>query len=452
MSSATKYQGWIASAIYNGLQKLSLPIFGVISTMILAHKALLKEEMGVWSLFLIITTYVDLIRQGLVRTSVIKFLNHSTDEEHKFVLTAALFWNVLITVIIGAVLFLFAPWFAHILKSPHLEPMLKIFSFGLLLLIPFSHFEWIMYGKLLFKGLFWTYFVRQGLSLLLMVTCFLFVGKITLNQLVIFYCIGIFAGCIVCYFYVKQYFIKSFQLSKEWLVKFWHYGKYVFGTGLSNLVFRTADQMMLSPLLGSTVFTASQSVSLRVINLAEIPSQVLGDILFPKSATKEASSNPEMIKYYYEKTVGATLCFVLPVVAFILIFPKLIILILAGKMYYDAIPYLQLISLSALFLAFLKQFGVITDSTGKPNVNFITITILALFQVGFCYFFIKNFGLIGAAYAVLATHIVGFFISQALLKKYYKVNFLNCFKYAFKFYPELFRIFAERMKLKWKTN
>ena len=445
MSASAKYQGLIGMGIYNGLQKLSLPLFGVISTMILAHKALSKSDMGVWALFLVFTSFIELIRQGLVKTSLIRYINHSTESERKYVLTAALFLNAVITITLAVIMFFCAHWFATILKSPALESMLIIFEIGMILLIPFSHFEWIMYGKTIFKGLFWTYFVRQGVSLLLMVLVYLFTDKVTLNMLVIFYSAGILAGTIIAYFYVKEFFTRTFTISKEWIKTLWNFGKYVFGTGLSTLVFRSADQMMLSPLLGSTAFTASQSISLRVVNLADIPSQVLADMLFPKSASIEANRNPAMLKYYYEKAVGATLCFTIPIVAGMLIFAKFIVFILAGKEYYDAVPYLRLMSFTVIFLSFLKQFGVLTDSTGKPQVNFITISFLSVLLIVLCYFLIPPFGLLGAAYALLITHVAAFIISQAILKKNYQISFLNCFRYAFQFYPEMYKIIKEKI-------
>ena len=66
--------------------------------------------------------------------------------------------------------------------------------------------------------------------------------------------------------------------------------------GLSTLVFRSADQMMLSPMMGTTVYNAFQNIALRFINLSDLPSQTLGDILFPKSAHSDNSSNPQRIK------------------------------------------------------------------------------------------------------------------------------------------------------------
>ncbi len=452
VAASAKYQGWIASGIYNGLQKLSIPIFGVLSTMILAKHALTVEDMGVWALFLSITSFVELFRQALVKTSLIKYINHSEAKDQKYVLTAAFFLNTIITLILCLVFFFFSGWIANVLSSPKLESMLYIFIVGMILLIPFSHFEWIMYGKTQFKGLFWTYFVRQGISLAIIAVVYYTTHNVTLNMLVIYFCIGIVAGTLIGYLNVKKILEHTFAFSKHWTNQLLHFGKYVFGSGVSTLVFRNADQMMLSAITNSTVFTALQSVSMRVINLADIPSQVLADLLFPKSASKEMSDNPGRVKYYYEKAVGATLCFIMPAVLFMLAFPHFIIWVLADEKYYGAVPYLRLIAVSGIFLAFLKQYGVIIDSSGRPQVNFITITIISILQIIFCYFFIKNYGLMGAAYGLLCTHVAGFIITQSILKKYYNVNFLNCFKHAFQLYPELFKIFSDKIGFKWKMQ
>ncbi len=448
MSQSAKYSGWIHSGFFSGLQKLSVPLSGLFITMILAHKALTKQEMGVWAIFMSITAIIELIRQGLVKTALIKFINSSKGEDHRFVVGAAFFLNIIITLITGLVMFFFTPMLAAVLKAPQLQSMLYLLQIGLLLMIPFSHFEWLMYSKVLFKGLFWTYLFRQGITLLLVLVFFLIDNKVSLNTLVIIYNIGLLTGALVSYKYVKNVLVNSFIFSMQWVVSLFHFGKYVFASGLSTLVFRSADQIMLSPLLGTTTFNASQNIAMRFINLSDLPSQTLGDILFPKSAQTENSNNPSRIKYYYEKTVGASLCVVVPLVIFVSLFPKAIIYVLAGPQYYDAVPYLQLIAFTSITLAFLKQYGVIMDSTGKPFINLVTTTIIALVHVCLLFFFITYFSFIGAGYALLVSHAIGFVITQSLLYKLFGINFLNAFKYAFNFYPEFFKIVTE--KLPWK--
>ena len=452
MEQQLKNNKSIKPGFYNGLQKVMGPVFGVLSTMLLAHKALSKPEMGVWSLFLVVTSVVELFRHGLVKTSLIKYINFSKEHEHSAVMSAAFFLNVVITLSLCMLLFFFSHQIALLVNAPLLEPMLYIFIIGMLFLIPFSHFEWIMYGKSLFKDLFWTYLVRQGITLSLIFIYYLIHGSITLRMLVIIYSGGILTGAVSGFIFVKRYLILKYIRSGTWIKKLWHFGKYVFGSNVSTLVFRNVDQFMVSNILSNTGFVASQSISLRIVNLADIPSQVMSDIVFPKSSNPELLGKPAVIKSYYEKAVGATLCFIVPIVIFILIFPKAILFILAGEKYYDAIPYLRLVSFSTIFLAFLKQWGVIIDSTGKPQLNFLIITLIAMLEITLCYFFINTYGFLGAAYALLSTHILGFIITQLLLKKYFEISFINCFKYAIGYYPQLYQLFLHKFLSKWKTG
>lgn len=90
------------------------------------------------------------------------------------------------------------------------------------------------------------------------------------------------------------------------------------------------------------------------------------------------------------------------------------------------------------------------DSTGKQKHNLVAITFMAALQIGLCYFFIRRDGLMGAGYALVISHIIGFILTQSMLYYYYRINFLNAFKYAVKFYPEFYHIVMH--KLPWKKT
>jgi len=287
MSTSTKkYNGIFHSVFFGGLQKLSVPLSGVLITMILTKGALTIDEMGVWAIFMTITSIQETVRQGLVKTSLIKYLNYCQPEEQKYVLTIAFILNAFITTITALLLFFFASRIANIERAPQLKQMLYIFQIGMFIMIFFSHFEWVMYAKMKFKGLFWVYFFRQGSSLLFVASLFFLTHKVSLNTLVTIYNASLLAGTLVGFYYVRPMLTYSFAFSKEWLWKMLHFGKFVFGSNLSTLVFRSADQMMVSPISKSTSYTASLNISARVITLTDLPSQTLGDVLFPKSAKK----------------------------------------------------------------------------------------------------------------------------------------------------------------------
>ncbi len=444
-------KGAFKPGIYNGLQKVSIPLFGVLSTALLAHKALTKSDMGVWVNFLAITTFVEMFRSGIVRTSLIKFINYSKTTEHSEIMSAAFFLNGIISVLSAVILFFGGGAIEDFLNSPGLNSMFHIYIITLLFLIFFSHIEWLMYAHLRFKELFYTYLVRQGGTFTLILIYYLVAGQVLLDTLVVIYTIGVIMGIVAGYFFMQSYFRLRFVYSLNWIRTLWNFGKFVFGSNIFTLIFRNADQLLLSNISANPGMVASQNISMRIINIADIPSQVIADILFPKNSSPELANQPDSIKSNYEKAVGAALSVILPFVLIILLFPKLIITILVGPQYYDAIPYLMLITSAILFQAFLKQTGVIFDSSGRPRITFTIAALIAIVQIAACYFFISHYQLMGAGYALIATHIFGFVISQILLYKFFKVNFLNSFKYCFQFYPLIFNIVIAKFSSKYKT-
>jgi hypothetical protein len=71
-------------------------------------------------------------------------------------------------------------------------------------------------------------------------------------------------------------------------------------------------------------------------------------------------------------------------------------------------------------------------------------------QIINCYLLVQTHFLIGAGIALLVTHMAGFIITQRLLHQYYSINFINCFKYAFDFYPEMWQMLNSRILSKWQ--
>ena len=443
-NTAKKNSNYVKLGFYGGLQRATVVLFGMLTTMILAHKAIEPAEMGVWSLFLIIAAFVEIMRHGLVKNSVIKYLNAGEEKDKVKILSSALILNIFITLLIGLMLYFGASLIVQFTKAPELKSMIYWNSLALLSLIPFSQFEWLMLSTLNFRALFWTYVVRQSITLLLLVILIVFNLDVTLDLLVIFYAAGILGGAVAGYIFNRSLVNFRFTFSTEWIKRLWRFGQYAFGTGLSNLVFRSTDSFMVSNSLSSTTIVAQQGIALRVFNMADIPSQLIGDILFPKSSGLKPDDKTR-IKYYYEKSVGATLAIILPAVLFVLVFPQVLVLILAGPKYLGAVPYLRLLMLVSIFLCFLKQFGTIIDATGSPKTNFIFTTCLAVLNIVFCFLFIRQFGLVGAAYGLICTHIVAFVVSQTILYRLYHVRFFNSFKYAFQFYPEIGKMLQRKI-------
>ena len=218
------------------------------------------------------------------------------------------------------------------------------------------------------------------------------------------------------------------------------------------MVFKNADQTFIPRILG-TATLAVYNTALRVVNLLDLPSHIISEVMFPKSAKTSAGGNISQLKYLYEKSVGSVLSILVPAIIFIAVFPGFIITILAGNQYLDAVIILRLLLINSIFTAFLKQFATIMDSSGRAKANFKLISFMAVICLVLCYVFVKQLqSPLGAGYAIIITHVIGFIVSQYLLRKHYNINFLNTFKYAIQFYPEMYKRLKEIFFKKWPAS
>jgi len=150
-------------------------------------------------------------------------------------------------------------------------------------------------------------------------------------------------------------------------------------------------------------------------------------------ATKISSPYVKVNSITGERVVGIIVAILIPFALFVLIFPKFVIGILAGEAYFETVNILRITVLFALITPFALQFGTILDSIGLPKINFLYTLAGGLLNLTLNYILIKEFDVIGAAYAVLASYLIMLFFQQMYLHKRVGVNFLSIFKYTSKF-------------------
>jgi lipopolysaccharide exporter len=445
MSIFKKYAYWIDSGKYTAIQKFSVLGMGIVSFMLLA-RVLGPSGFGVWGLFLVISSITETARTALIRNAFIRFMHQTGEEEHGKLQAASLSLSGSISLVLSvAFLFLSIP-VASWLKAPDLAGMLQWYSLTLLLSVLFSHCEMLLNAKMDFRGVCWMYCVRQGLLLAAIGAFFLSGHMITPGLLSFFYLFSVVAGGLTGVWFARPYLHWDGHQYRPWIGKLWHFGKYVFGNNVCSLLFRSTDNFITSNFFGTAV-SAYYNACLRIGNLVDIPSQVLGDVLFPKAA-KYNSTDRSAIKHMYERTVGAILIFSIPALLVLILAPSLILHVLAGRKFVMAAHVLRITAFFGFTLPFLKQFGTIMDATGHPDVNF-RVMFLAL-----CVDILANlagvhfFGIIGAAIGTATTYFIIFVVCQVILHKRFGVQWLNVFRNTFSLYKELLLHGRSFLKLK----
>lgn len=400
--------------------------FGVFSTLLLT-RALSEITLGVWAQFLLITAVIEILRQSLVRNAIITLSKQCVGQELSSMLGAALVLNILLALVSSVLLVVcYLVQIDGLLNAPGLGKMLLYYIPANLLYVFITYYEWRVVIDSNFKKMFKVVFLRQSISTLFIVAIFFQFLPASTNWLVAGYSLGI-AGA--SFFVMMRINWKEIQFANGVGVykKLLNYGKYSLGTNIALPIFKMTDHVITS-ILYSAAMVAPLSVCIRLTNIAEIPSQVLSEIVFPKSAALFASGDRKQLAHVYEKAVAFGIVLVFPGVLFSLIFPQFILWLVAGAKYTSYTHLLRVTMLVCLFMPFLRQFGTITDASNKPHINMRMMFILAAVNIPVCWFFIQKFEVLGAAYGVLLAHISIFVFNYYVLRSIYGISMRRIFE------------------------
>ncbi|MFI5151876.1 MAG: flippase [Chitinophagales bacterium] len=433
MNETVRYN-WLRSGSYNLLLNLQALIFGFGGFYLLV-RLLDKHSFGIWTLFIATTTIFEMARGGLTLNATIKFLSQANDAERASIITASFFLSGIV-VLCCIILNISIAWYlADIWRYPGLVKMFYLYSLVYLLQSFLTQFQCIEQSRLSFAGVLLSSLVKQAGFFIYILFCFLEKHQTSLINLIYAQGLSVLAGVVIEYFYVRKDLSFVIKLEWIWIRKLFNFGKYVFGTSISGVLSTTVNQMMLGALLSPDAAGAF-NVSGKIINLIDVPTNALGPVIFPQSAKRFESQGNEAVKYLYEKSVGTILALLVPSLLLLFLLPGLVVHIIAGYQYPEAIPIVRVIVLCALINPFMRMFGPVLDSVGKPKINFLIVFIFTFINLPLNYVFIKIFGIIGAVYATLVADILIYAAMAVILKREFAINPLNAFIYATRFYPE----------------
>lgn len=436
----------LKSGSYSTLELLSNQGLGLISFFILV-RVMTKDDFGVWVLYMSTTTLLEQARIGFIKNGFIKYLNTGDDSLKGKIFAASIALNFLIfliTVLICAALaFYVGPvlWTTEILK-----PMFLWYIPYSFLLTFYLQFKMVEQAHLDFKGSFLTAFFRR-IFFIAAIVFYIIIGRpLELMELTYLNVLSMVIGVIVSYSLAKGKIKLTFSVEKEWMKKLSSFGVYTFGTNLSAMILRNIDQFVLGS-FQSKVYLALYNTAVRITNLIEIPTNAMSSIVYPKSVSMVHENKTHELKDMYERSVAIIFLFVLPIVIAVLIFPEFFIIVVAGRDYLDAVDYLRITILFALFVPFMRQSGTVLDSMGKPKINFYLTIIAAGVNVISNLLFIHFLGPIGAAYATLVSYTLILTVNQIYIRKFLGIEIRNVFMFIGYYYRSSFSMILKKLRL-----
>lgn len=353
--------------------------------------------MGTWALFLVVTTIFETTKSSLLKNAHIRFVSSSKDKDQRSaVASSSLLINASITGVFILLILFFGKWLSAWLHEGHdLDDMLRAFIPGLIGMVFFSHMEAVQQSHLDFKGVFAGYFVRQLAFFVIIVLHTILKIPFSLPRLAFYLSGCIFLGAFVIYLFSRSYLFYRFNPSRTTLKNIFGYGGYIFSSGLVANVFSNVDQVLTARFIPDGSSVAYYNAASRISQLIDVPSYAAADILFPKTSMASVEEGSGKVRYLYERMVAALLCFTIPTGLFILIFPKLMITIIAGSRYVASAPIIQLYVVTGMIGPMQNQAANLLNSIGKSGLCFLlnTLSLVAKLLINcVCLFYIGFYG------------------------------------------------------------
>lgn len=426
-----------------------------LGTAMLLLRGLSKTDFAAWGLFLIVTYSLEMARAGLIQNGLVRHLalHRSDAAAYVAIKKAALWLNFGFSICANLLLWCSIDWIVATWQVPQLRSVFPIYFITSFVLALLAHLNFLQQAQHEFKGIFQANLVLRSTLFAWVLLCKLFAFNFALQSLAIAMLVGAVLGALASWRVLLGLRQPHFNgrlpegAVLQWVKKLANYGKWVFGTNLSTMVYKNVDKLSLGYLIGPVAFAVYDAAG-KVTQMVEAPSFSIAAVVFPQGAERMEQKGAAGIKHLYERSVGAILALILPFLIIILLFSKPIMLVFAGPAYLESANILVITAFFGLFLPFAVQFGTILDATGKPHVNFAYTLFTALLNLSLSWYFIRQFGLMGAAWATLSGYALSFVLMQIYLNKYFKINALHAFSYV----PEFYRIGWEMVRNRLKKR
>ncbi len=411
---------WLSSSILSIGQKGITIALSFFSFYFLV-RILPKSYFGTWSLYLSIITFLELSKTQFYKIGFIKFYIDDYKNKRDELLTSALAFISLLTLVYIFINIILYFTVDLIFSAKNLN---ILFLYGIIYLMATStssFFSTIEQAN--FKYNYFTIGSILGqLSYLIFIIIFFSYEIVPkLYYLIIIQSINIFITSILGYFITKKYIKLSKSINYKIINHLFSYGKYTFGISLSSSITKATDQIMLGALL-NTSSVALLSVANRITRLFDVPIQGLAYIFLPKGTEIYELKGKAGIKLLYTKsTTILTLLLLLPIL-FLMIYPKIVITIIAGEQYQDAAILLRIALSYILLIPFIRQFGVLMNSIGKIRINLFVTILINIINIIMNYLLIKTIGVSGAPLATLFSFLIAAIITIQYMSKNYEIS------------------------------
>ena len=380
----------------------AVAIFGFFSFIVLV-RSLPTYEFGEWVLFITTLNFLDMLRFGITRTAIVRFLSGANNAEGQQLIGSNYTINIFTTLFLIVVVLLINFFFSNSVNDSGFTLFFNWFPLVAVVNLPFNNSLSVLQAKMRFDLILVIRTVNVGLFMIFLIVNYYFFQS-GINVIMWAYIItNIISSIVTSVFNWDgiRYIFKSTRKTNKLILDF---GKYTSGTLIGSNLLKSADTFILglSPFIGVTG-VALYSIPLKLTEIIEIPVRSFAMTAFPKMSKASIEGKKELVKKIYYQNVGGLTLLLLPIMVFSYIFAEEFVTLLGGPEYKETASVFRIFCLYGLLLPFDRFTGVALDSINMPKQNFIKVIYMTISNI------------IGDAIVVFGFYYIVFFASIIIL-------------------------------------
>lgn len=349
-------------------------------TFIVLVRSLNTDPFGEWVLFITAATLVDLLRFGITRVALTRFLSGAKEDERKHFIGSSWLLGLGSILLMSLILYPLILLFPSTIKESGFYLFFLWYVPLALSNLPWGNAMSILqadekFGKILFVKTF------NIASFLLYLLLNYFYWRMSVESIVIWYILTNVATSVITSAFnwdgIRYIFQAKTYTNKITL----NFGKYSMGTSIGSSLLKSADAFIigLSPFLGTTG-VAIYSIPIKFTEVIEILLRSFTATAFPKLSKASIENNLTEFRNVFYQYSGALTLLLIPIAIISAIFAKEFVILLGGKNYIDMADgmaiIMQMFIIFSLLLPIDRFTGIGLDAMNKPNKNFYKTIIM----------------------------------------------------------------------------
>lgn len=362
------------------INNVAVTLFG-FSTFFLLARALNQERLGEWIIYITAATMIEMVRSGLTRIALIRFLSGASEKEREVIIGANWLISIILTaaiiVVLLAVRLLFSDALHHSAFSAFViwYPLMAIFN------LPYNNVMTFLQAGQKFDRMLWLRTAESGAFVTFLLLNYLY-WRVDIDVIIIVHLAIILLVSLFCVSRGWDELVHLRKTDRKTVRMLLEFGKYSLGTLIGSNLLKSTDTFVISAsaALGAPA-VALYGVPLKLIEILEVPLRSLVATAFPRISAAAHNGDQEAVKNGFYLYAGFSTLLFIPAVIVAFFASDLMIILLAGREYLASSTLFKLFCLYGLLLPLDRFSGVVLDSLNLPRLNFYKVAFMAVINL-----------------------------------------------------------------------